>query len=90
RAGPLKAGGLTNGKIFLFTLVAGLMTPIGTAIGLIFFQIAPVFIGGSLAFAAGAMVYIVNDELILQANELNNHLGNAGFIAGLLLGFAFL
>jgi zinc transporter ZupT len=26
-------------------------------------------LGGSMAFAAGAMVYIVNDELIPQSNE---------------------
>lgn len=89
-AGPLKAGGLNNAKILLFTLVAGLMTPVGAAIGLLFFTISPVFIGGSLAFAAGAMIYIVNDELIPQANSMNSHLGNAGLIAGLLLGFALL
>ncbi|SET11699.1 zinc transporter, ZIP family [Natronincola peptidivorans] len=89
-AGPLKAGGLSSLKIFLFTLVAGLMTPLGAAIGLIFFSISPVFVGGSLAFAAGAMIYIVNDELIPQANSMHDHLGNAGLIAGLLLGFVLL
>ena len=89
-AGPLKAGGLSSIKIFLFTLVAGLMTPLGTAIGLLFFSISPVFVGGSLAFAAGAMVYIVNDELIPQANSMHNHLANVGLISGILLGFALL
>ncbi|MPW24675.1 zinc/iron permease [Alkalibaculum sp. M08DMB] len=89
-AGPLMAGGLPPKKIFLFTLIAGLMTPIGAAVGLVFFSISPVFIGGSLAFAAGAMIYIVNDELIPQANSMSSHHGNAGIIAGLLLGFVFL
>ncbi|MCC5908995.1 MAG: ZIP family metal transporter [Clostridiaceae bacterium] len=89
-AGPLKAGGLSSMKIFLFTLVAGLMTPLGTAIGLLFFRISPVFVGGSLAFAAGAMIYIVNDELIPQANQMNSHFSNGGLILGLLLGFVFL
>ena len=89
-AGPLKAGGLSTYKIFLFALIAGMMTPLGTAIGLVFFKISPVFIGGSLAFAAGAMIYIVNDELIPQANVMNSHLANAGLIFGLLLGFVFL
>ncbi|TCK90589.1 ZIP family zinc transporter [Natranaerovirga hydrolytica] len=89
-AGPLKAGGLGSGKIFLFTLIAGLMTPVGAAIGLIFFSISPVFVGGSLAFAAGAMIYIVNDELIPQANAMHSHLANTGIIVGLLLGFVFL
>ena len=89
-AGPLKAGGLSNIKVLLFTLGAGLMTVVGTAIGLLLFNISPVLIGGSLAFAAGAMVYIVNDELIPQANSLNSHLAIAGMIAGLLIGFVFL
>lgn len=89
-AGPLKAGGLSNLKVFLFTLGAGLMTVVGTALGLLVFGISPVLIGGSLAFAAGAMVYIVNDELIPQANDFHNHLANAGSIAGMLIGFAML
>lgn len=89
-AGPLKAGGLSNGKVFLFTLLAGLMTPIGALIGLVLFNISEIFVAGSLAFAAGAMVYIVNDELVPQANGMHSHLANAGIIGGLLLGFAIL
>jgi len=89
-AGPLKAGGLTNLKVVLFTMGAGLMTVVGTAIGLVVFGISSAFVGGSLAFAAGAMIYIVNDELIPQANNLHSHLANAGSIAGMLIGFAML
>lgn len=89
-AGPLKAGGLSNFNILLFTLGAGLMTPVGTAIGLLIFGISETLIAGSLAFAAGAMIYIVNDELIPQANGMHSHAANAGLIAGLLIGFAML
>lgn len=87
-AGPLKAGGVPIGKIFLFVLIAGLMTPVGTAIGMAFLAISPVFISGSLAFAAGAMTYIVNDELVPQANDMHNHLANVGLILGILVGLA--
>ncbi|MCW3489506.1 ZIP family metal transporter [Dethiobacter alkaliphilus] len=87
-AGPLKAGGLPVGKVLLLTLLAGLMAPLGTAIGLLVIHISPVMVGGALAFAAGAMVYIVNDELIPQANDLNSHMANGGLIVGLLLAFA--
>lgn len=89
-AGPLRAGGVSIGKLFLFTLIAGLMTPLGAAIGIIFFNISPIFVAGSLAFAAGAMIYIVNDELIPQANSMHSHYGNAGLIVGLLAGFYIL
>ena len=89
-AGPLRAGGLPFIKIFLLTLLAGLMTPVGAAIGLIMFAVSTLFVAGGLAFAAGAMIYIVNDELIPQAHKLNSHVANAGIIIGLLLGFVLL
>lgn len=89
-AGPLRAGGLTMGKVFLFTLLAGLMTPVGTAIGLLVQQISPEMVGASMAFAAGAMVYIVNDELIPHANGMNSHRAITGLIVGLLLAFVLL
>ena len=89
-AGPLRAGGLTFKKIFLLTLLAGLMTPLGAAIGLIMFSVSSLFVAGGLAFAAGAMIYIVNDELIPQAHNLDSHVANAGLIIGLLLGFVLL
>ncbi len=86
-AGPLKAGGLSNLRVCLFTLGAGLMTVVGTALGLLVFRISEAFIAGSLAFAAGAMMYIVNDELIPQSNSMHSHSANAGLIAGLVIGF---
>ena len=89
-AGPLKAGGIGNLKIFLFTLLAGLMTPLGTIIGKLIFNISPVLIGGSLGFAAGAMIYIVNDELVPQSNHMHSHFANAGMISGLLIGYLIL
>lgn len=89
-AGPLTAGGLAIGKVILFTLLAGLMTPLGTLIGLLLTQISPILIGASLAFAAGAMVYISNDELVPQANSMNSHMANAGLVVGLLVAFTLL
>ncbi len=59
-------------------------------IGMFIFNVSPIFVGGSLAFAAGAMVYIVNDELVPQSNNMHSHFANAGMISGLLLGFTIL
>lgn len=89
-AGPLRAGGLSVTKVAIFTFAAGMMTVVGAALGLFLFALSPIFIGGALAFAAGAMVYIVNDELIPQANSLHSHLANTGLIVGLLIGFVVL
>ncbi len=85
-AGPLRAGGLSVWKALLFTLGAGLMTPIGTALGLLVFGLSEALVAGSLAFAAGAMIYIVQDELIPQASGMHSHMANAGLTAGLLVG----
>lgn len=89
-AGPLKAGGIHMLKVIFLTLLAGLMTVIGTLIGMLIVGISDMFVAGSLAFAAGAMIYIVNDELIPQSNALHSHMANAGLISGLLIGFALL
>ena len=86
-AGPLRAGGLSLGKIFGLTLLAGMMTPLGALIGLFLFGLSPVLVGGGLAFAAGAMVYIVIDELIPQMAELHQLVGTSALLVGLLLGF---
>ncbi len=86
-AGPLRAGGLSVIKVLFLTLLAGLMAPVGAAIGLLFFGISPLFVAGGLAFASGAMVYIVHDELIPQAHSLHSHIAIGGLMTGLLLGF---
>ncbi len=86
-AGPLRAGGLSKFKVLFFTLCAGLMTVVGTAIGLLIVNVSALLVSGLLAFAAGAMAYIVNDELIPQANGFHNHFSNIGLFTGILLGF---
>jgi ZIP family zinc transporter len=86
-AGPLKTAGVKDFKIVLFALGAGLMTVVGTVFSLLIFNITKIFVGGFLAFAAGAMIYIVNDELIPQSNIMHSHYANAGMIAGLMIGF---
>ncbi len=85
--GPLRSGGLGRFKIILLTMAAGLMTPIGAVIGQLFFTISEVFVGGSLAFAAGAMMYIALDELVPNANKLHAHYANIGINVAIVIGF---
>jgi zinc transporter, ZIP family len=86
-AGPLSAGGLSKGRVFLLTLLAGLMTPIGALLGLVAFSISQQLVGVGMAFAAGAMVYIASDELIPQSHRYHSHMANFGILGGFLLGF---
>lgn len=85
-AAPLLMGGMGKFKVVGLTTLAGLMTPIGTVIGLILINISDTFISIALALAAGAMVYIVSDELIPESHKSHSHLANAGLLAGFLLG----
>lgn len=66
------------------------MTVVGTIISILILNITKAFVGGFLVFAAGGMIYIVNYELIPQANVIHSHYANAGMIVGLLLGCAML
>jgi len=51
----------------LRTVLAGLPTALGAATGMILGNISPAFIGGSLAFAGGAMLYLSLADLIPQS-----------------------
>ena len=81
---PLKKEGLKNGRAFLYGALSGIVEPI--------FGILTVLVAGSitpimpwlLAFAAGAMIYVVVEELIPEAH-LGEH-SNVGTLS-VMLGF---
>lgn len=81
---PLKKEGLSNTKSFIYGALSGIVEPIAGVIGVLvagsIVEIMPWF----LAFAAGAMIYVVVEELIPEAN-LGEH-SNTGTI-GVMLGF---
>jgi ZIP family zinc transporter len=86
-AAPLLLGGMEKWRVILLATIAGLMTPVGTLIGSLAFTVNRGLLGGALAFAAGAMVYIVSDELIPQSHRYHSHTANAGLLAGFVLVF---
>ncbi|HBK85605.1 MAG TPA: zinc/iron permease, partial [Firmicutes bacterium] len=45
------------------------------------------FVSIAMALAAGAMIYIVSDELIPQSHEYHSHAANLGLVAGFVLGY---
>ncbi len=84
---PLLGGGVGKGKVVLLTLIAGMMTPVGTALGFAIFGLSEAFVSMALALAAGAMIYIVSDELIPHSHGTHSHWANVGLLFGFLLGF---
>lgn len=81
---PLRKEGMSRGKAFFFGSLSGIVEFIfGVGITLVAAQITPLM-PWFLAFAAGAMIYVVAEELIPEANQ-GGH-SNLGTI-GVMLGF---
>lgn len=84
---PLRNSGMETKKAFLFGTLSGAVEPVGTILVILmssfFTPILPYF----LSFAAGAMLYVVVEELIPEMSE-GEH-SNIGVIA-FSIGFAFM
>ena len=83
---PLRAEGMKKGRAFWGGVLSGIVEPIfGIAVVLVSGLITP-FMPWMLAFAAGAMIYVVVEELIPEAH-LGEHsnVGTLGVIAGFVL-----
>ncbi len=89
-AAPLKQGGYSYGKVIATTALAGVPMGFGALIGAAIGSISDNVLGISLGFAAGAMLYIVCDELIPDAYEsAGAHLSIFGIFGGTVLGLLF-
>lgn len=83
---PLRSAGFSRGKSFLCGVLSGIVEPIGAvATILLAEQVVPV-LPYLLAFAAGAMIYVVVDELIpeSQSGEHSN-IGTIGAAVGFVV-----
>ena len=83
---PLRREGMSRPKSFLLGALSGLVEPV--------FGVLAVLVAGSvrplmpwfLSFAAGAMIYVVVEELIPEANlGEHSHSGTLGVMAGFLI-----
>ena len=83
---PLRQEGMSRMRAFIFGSLSGLVELIfGIGITLIAALITP-YMPWFLAFAAGAMIYVVVEELIPEANQgEHSNLGTIGVMAGFLI-----
>ena len=83
---PLQSHGLSKGKAFLYGAMSGIVEPIAAVITIFLTGIAVPLLPYLLSFAAGAMIYVVVEELIpeSQAGEHSN-IGTIGVAAGFVL-----
>ncbi|MEW5761832.1 MAG: ZIP family metal transporter [Bacillota bacterium] len=82
-AAPLLAAGVRRRYALAACAALSLVTPLGTAVGLLLTRISPVWIAGLAAAAAGAMLYIVVAELIPRAVGHHFKAACGGLLTGL-------
>lgn len=84
---PMKNGGMKNSKVIFYVVLSGVTTGIGAFLGALVGGISQSIIAMCLAFAAGAMIYIVSGELTPEANNLyHGRMTAVGSMLGLLIG----
>ncbi len=81
---PLRREGVSRGKSFFFGQLSGLVEPVAGVIGAAAVVLMRPILPYALAFAAGAMIYVVVEELIPESQQ-----GKHSDIAtiGVMLGF---
>lgn len=84
---PLASSGLGKKKAFKYGLLSGIVEPIGAGITILLTSLVTPVLPYILSFAAGAMIYVVVEELIPEAQR-GEH-SNIGTI-GVALGFALM
>ena len=84
---PLRAEGMSKKTTFLYGVLSGIVEPIAAFITILAFGTVVPVMPYLLAFAAGAMMYVVVEELIPEMSE-GKH-SNAGTIA-FALGFVLM
>ena len=83
---PLRAEGNSRGKSFAIGALSGIVEPIGGALVLLLASAITPLMPFMLAFAAGAMLYVVIEELIPETAEgTHSNLGTIGFAFGFAL-----
>ena len=84
---PLRTNGLTRTRAFAYGTLSGVVEPIGAAATILLTHVLVPILPYLLCFAAGAMIYVVVEELIPEAQQ-GEH-SNIGTI-GTALGFAIM
>ena len=83
---PLKSEGMKKSKAFIYGALSGIVEPIAAIITIILTGIVVPLLPYLLSFAAGAMIYVVVEELIpeSQAGEHSN-IGTVGVAIGFVI-----
>ncbi len=84
---PLRRYGLSRAKSFLWGQLSGVVEPVAAVLGVLLVMMMQSILPYALAFAAGAMIYIVVEEVIPESQR-EGHTDKATL--GLMLGFVLM
>jgi ZIP family zinc transporter len=85
---PLRQEGLSRTKAFMYGQASGIVEPIAGVIGALLVTSMTAILPYALAFAAGAMIYVVVEELIPEAQQVassRRHFAVFGVMSGFIL-----
>jgi ZIP family zinc transporter len=82
---PLRQSGMSRRKSFWYGQLSGLVEPIAGVVGALAVLVSRAILPYALAFAAGAMIFVVVEDIIPEAHRK----GNTDLATmGAMLGFA--
>ena len=83
---PLRAAGNSRRKSFLVGAMSGIVEPLGGALVILLASVVTPAMPYLLAFAAGAMLYVVVEELVPEASQgPHSNIATVGFAVGFAL-----
>ena len=83
---PLKSNGMKRGRAFGYGVLSGIVEPIGAVITILLAQYLVPVLPYLLSFSAGAMLYVVVEELIPEMSEgEHSNIGTVFFAVGFSL-----
>lgn len=83
---PLRGEGMSKGKTFWYGVLSGAVEPVAAVVTIFAFSMVSAALPYMLAFAAGAMIYVVVEELIPEMSEGgHSNLGTIAFSFGFVL-----
>ncbi len=79
---PLRREGFSRGKAFFFGQLSGVVEPISGVLGAVLVVLMRPMLPYALAFAAGAMIYVVVEELIPESQLKHTDIATLGAMSG--------
>ena len=83
---PLRMQGISKFKAFMYGTLSGIVEPVAAIITIILTNTIVPILPYLLAFAAGAMIYVVVEELIPESQEgMHSNMGTIGVAIGFVI-----